>query len=59
MIIQSIADYEYKFEVAGRDIGIPKIAEVIGESVAPRLIELIATQLIAIADLDASAEAAS
>ena len=58
MIIQSIADYEYRFEIAGRDIGIPKIAQVIGESVAPRLIELIVSQLIEIANVGASGEVA-
>ena len=41
MIIQTIADYDYKFSVQGHDIGIPKIAEVIGESVPPRLIEIL------------------
>lgn len=46
MILQSIDQYDYKFEIDGRDIGIPKIAEVIGESVAPKLIETIARQLI-------------
>lgn len=59
MIIQSIADYDYRFEIDGKDIGIPKIAEVIGESVAPKLIEIITSQLTRIADLDASAEVAS
>lgn len=53
MILQSIADYEYNFEIDGHDIGIPKIAEVIGESVAPRLIEIVVSQLMAIAEMDA------
>lgn len=48
MILQSIDQYDYRFEIEGRDIGIPKIAEVIGESVAPKLIETIARQLISI-----------
>jgi DNA (cytosine-5)-methyltransferase 1 len=59
MIIQSIADYEYRFEIHGRDIGIPKIAEVIGESVAPRLIEIVTSKLIEIAEFGASDEIAS
>jgi DNA (cytosine-5)-methyltransferase 1 len=59
MIVQSIADYEYRFEINGKDIGIPKIAEVIGESVAPKLIEVIATQLINISDTRSSREVAS
>lgn len=41
MIIQTIADYAYQFSVQGHDIGIPRIAEVIGESVPPRLIEML------------------
>lgn len=59
MIVQSIADYDYKFEIRGTDIGIPKIAEVIGESVAPRLIETIARQLVDLAYNGAIDELAS
>jgi DNA (cytosine-5)-methyltransferase 1 len=50
MIIQSIAEYQFKFEIDGRDIGIAKIAEVIGESVPPRLIQIITERLVALCD---------
>ena len=49
MVIQTIDRYEYRFEIDGLDIGIPRIAEVIGESVPPLLIERIANHLAALA----------
>lgn len=45
MIIQTIDRYHYLFEIDGKDVGIPKIAEVIGESVAPLLIEKLVSNL--------------
>jgi len=50
MILQSIDMYNYRFEIQGHDIGIPRIAEIIGESVPPRLIEVIARHLIDISE---------
>ena len=50
MIVQSMERYEYSFTIDGADIGIPKIAEVIGESVPPLLIETISAHLATIAD---------
>lgn len=50
MVVQSIDRYDYAFEIEGVDIGLPKIAEVIGESVAPFLIETLSQQLLKISD---------
>ena len=52
-ILQTIDKYGYRFTVDGKDIGIPKIAEVIGESVPPYLIEQIAARLAHLADNEA------
>lgn len=49
MILQTIDRYDFRFEVDGKDIGIPRIAEVIGESVAPLLIEIVVSKLVALA----------
>ena len=54
MIIQSIDRYDYRFQIAGKDIGIPRIAEVIGESVAPHLIEVVANQLVRLHEHEAA-----
>ena len=48
MIIQSITRYFYKFSINGKDIGAPKIAEVIGESVPPFLIEKICKMMVSV-----------
>ena len=48
MVLQTIAAYDYTFTIDGKDIGIPRIAEAIGESVPPRLIEMISRQLLEI-----------
>lgn len=45
MILQTIDRYDYRFTVAGQDVGVPQIAEAIGESVPPLLMEKIARQL--------------
>lgn len=45
MILQTISDYNYKFSIHGVPITKNQCAEVIGESVPPRLIELIALQI--------------
>jgi len=53
LIIQSIDRYSYKFEINGKDIGTAKIAEVIGESVPPYLIEKICHMMIQVSKLTA------
>lgn len=46
LIIQSIDKYGYKFQSRGKKLTAPKIAEVIGESVPPYLIEKICKMMI-------------
>lgn len=46
--IQTIADYEYKFSIDSKPISMNACCQVIGESVPPRLIELICRNIIAI-----------
>jgi DNA (cytosine-5)-methyltransferase 1 len=46
--IQTIADYEYKFSIDNKPISMNACCQVIGESVPPRLIELICRNIIAI-----------
>jgi DNA (cytosine-5)-methyltransferase 1 len=46
LILQTIDRYDYKFLIEGKDIGPAKIAEVIGESVPPYLIEKICRMMI-------------
>lgn len=41
MVVQTISKYNYRFSVGGADISTAKIAEVIGESVPPYLIQKI------------------
>jgi len=48
MVLQTIDRYGYKFEIEGKCIGEPKIAEVIGESVPPYLIEKIIKKMVSI-----------
>lgn len=47
MVVQTINRYEYKFRVNGNDISTAQIAEVIGESVPPYLIEKICKMMVA------------
>lgn len=46
MILQTINRYPYHFSIKGKDIGPARIAEVIGESVPPYLIEKICEMMI-------------
>lgn len=46
MIIQTIDRYDYSFEASGKPMSAAKIAEVIGESVPPYLIEKICKMMI-------------
>ena len=48
LVIQTIADYDYSWEIDGRTASRSLIADAIGESVPPRLIEKIATKIIQI-----------
>lgn len=47
MVLQTINRYKYSFHIAGREISPARIAEVIGESVPPYLIEKICRMMIA------------
>lgn len=49
MIIQTIADYEYRMVIDGELISKNLCAEIIGESVPPKLIDLICEQIDSIA----------
>lgn len=44
--LQSVADYDYKFSVEGKKISMARCCEIIGESVPPKLIELICHNII-------------
>ena len=48
MCLQTIADYDYKFSIDGKEITANSCCKVIGESVPPRLIELICKNIIKI-----------
>lgn len=50
LLLQTIADYDYKFCVNGRPISTNSCCKVIGESVPPRLIELICNNISYIED---------
>lgn len=47
MVIQTITDYDYRFKIDGKQIRRNMICQVIGESVPPRLIELICSNILA------------
>ena len=47
-ILQTISDYDYKFSIDGKAISLNACCQVIGESVPPRLIELICKKIISI-----------
>lgn len=44
--LQSITDYDYSFSIDGKDISMARCCEIIGESVPPKLIELICRNII-------------
>lgn len=50
LILQTIIDYNYKFAIDGKPISRNMCCEVIGESVPPRLIELVCRQIVAISE---------
>jgi DNA (cytosine-5)-methyltransferase 1 len=47
-IIQTIADYDYKFSINGKPISSNNCCQIIGESVPPRLIELVCKNILSI-----------
>lgn len=46
MVLQTIAEYPYTFEIEGRPVTRNLICQVIGESVPPRLIEIICNNIL-------------
>ena len=48
MILQTIAEYDYDFSIKGKSITKNVCAEIIGESVPPKIIELICNKIIEI-----------
>lgn len=48
LILQTILDYEYTFKIDGKSIDRTKIAEVIGESVPPKLIDFMCKKILKI-----------
>lgn len=48
LIIQTIADYDYKFSINGTPISANACCQVIGESVPPRLIEMVCQNIMSI-----------
>jgi DNA (cytosine-5)-methyltransferase 1 len=48
LLLQTIADYDYKFSIDNKPISMNSCCHVIGESVPPRLIEMICDNIIAI-----------
>jgi DNA (cytosine-5)-methyltransferase 1 len=48
MVLQTITDYVFKFEINGKPIRRNLCCQIIGESVPPKLIELIIKQVIKI-----------
>lgn len=46
MVLQTIADYDFSFHLNGRLVGRKVIADVIGESVPPRLVEHISKRIL-------------
>ena len=48
LLLQTIADYDYKFSIGNKPISMNSCCHVIGESVPPRLIEMICDNIIAI-----------
>lgn len=50
LILQTIDRYDYKLSIGGKNIGTARIAEVIGESVPPLLIEKICQKMLNVSD---------
>ncbi|MBQ8164038.1 MAG: DNA cytosine methyltransferase [Clostridia bacterium] len=54
--LQTIADYEYKFSINNHPITMNSCCHVIGESVPPRLIEMICRNIVCIEETDINAK---
>lgn len=52
LCLQTIAEYDYKFSINGKSITTNSCCKVIGESVPPRLIELICKKILSIEEGD-------
>ena len=52
LFLQTIAEYYYKFSVNGKTITANSCCKIIGESVPPRLIELICKKILSIEECD-------
>ena len=50
LILQTITDYDYSLTINGEYISKNLCAEIIGESVPPRLIEMVCRQIIKISE---------
>jgi DNA (cytosine-5)-methyltransferase 1 len=50
LVIQTVADYEYDFSINGEMITPAMFAQILGESVPPRLIDIIVKKMIEIKD---------
>lgn len=57
--IQTISDYEYIFELNGKSISRSMFAEIIGESVPPKLTDQICSRIIAISSVKKNRKAQS
>lgn len=55
MVLQTINRYEYAFRIDGKDISTAQIAEVIGESVPPYLIEKICRMMTEVSSMTSEA----
>ena len=51
LVIQTISDYEYAFEIGGKMISNAMFAQIIGESVPPKLIDIVVDKMIHIKDI--------
>lgn len=52
LILQTIGEYRFSLTIQGKDISKNLCAEIIGESVPPRLIEMICRQIVSISGED-------
>ena len=48
MVVQTVSDYEYTFELQGQPLSKTLIADILGESVPPKLIDTICAKMIRI-----------
>lgn len=46
MVIQSINEYDYNFSIAGKEVSRNTICQIIGESVPPKIIEIICQHIL-------------